>query len=210
MRLGLDFDGTCFDFGTPFLAYFNNRNGTKFKIEQITKYEWYECLEGVTEELFYDTLRDFNDNNGWNSVKLYPGVAEGLQRAQLTNLLYGVTVRTGNGPKAAAVHLEAAGIAMIRIGMPKPGETKAHVCDEMAIDVLFDDRPRYCKQVAETGIPVLCINQRYNEPWKIPPELPILRTPSLVEGLKEFESFVKFARRKYGLATAKSSKGLNS
>jgi hypothetical protein len=133
-----------------------------------------------------------------------------LQRAQLTTLLDGVTVRTGSGPKAAAVHLEAAGIALVRIGMPKPGETKAHVCEDMAIDVLFDDRPRYCKQVAEAGIPVMCINQRYNERWKIPPELPILRTQSLVEGLKEFESFVKFARRKYSSPVAKSSKAFNS
>lgn len=198
MRLGLDLDGVCFDFVGAFLPYFNRRWGTRFKERELVRYEWWECLPEMTEEMFYEALRQFEADGLWYDVPLYKGVPEALTRAlEQGHTLHAITVRSGTGTDAALREFKRWGIPLFDLEVPdgKRGETKGHVAERLGVSVHIEDRPRYAVQVASRGVPVLLVDQRYNRHWEPPWELRIARARDLGHALKIAPSHVRSASR---------------
>lgn len=186
--VGLDMDGVCFDFHQGFLPFFNERNKTSFRHEEVTEFDWFKCLPGINKKVFYDTLNEFDKVDLWGRIPLYEGVAEALREAIAAGIGFvGITVRRNRGPITALEQLEAAGVelaAMVSVDTQR--SSKAQEALRHKIIVHFEDHPKYCEQVAAAGIPVFCIDQRYNQAWVPPAKLPITRAKDLPAALRGF------------------------
>lgn len=194
MRIGLDLDGVTFDFLSHFMEFFNKLYGTDFKKEQITSYDWQECLP-VTKTQFYRALDLYDEEGQWVSMPFFPGVVDKLrERIEAGDEICLATVRPERGLSQALEAFERSGIKIAHAIRARTRLGKAEEVASLRVDYYTEDRDKYCLQIAEHGIPVICVDQSHNLAWKIPAGLPIVRARNLVEAIDMAPEHVRASR----------------
>ena len=161
---GIDLDGICFDFGGAFNKWLSEHTDLDIPpMEEITSYYWYENVDGLSDDVFWDEFHKFGKADGYFALSLIPGAREGLFaiRDAGHDIMY-IT----NRPDYAQ---EQTTRALFLHGFPNPDKlvlahgAKAPVIREHGVDVFIDDSPRTIAEIcANTEAKIYCMDYPFN------------------------------------------------
>jgi len=161
---GIDLDGICFNFLKGFSQWLEDKIGIQCpKDEEITSYYWYETIDGLSSDVFWEEFDKFGKAGGYRNLELLPHALDGLNRIYAAghDILY-VTNRPEyalDDTKAALLQHEFPYHANIHFAHG----AKAPLIREYGVDVFIDDSPRTIAEIcANTDARIYCMDYPMN------------------------------------------------
>lgn len=161
---GIDLDGVCFDFMGAFCEWLHDKRGIEIpESEEITSYYWFECIDGLPKDVFWEEFHKFGNAHGYRDLSLLPGAIEGLNR--IVDAGHEVMYIT-NRPKYA---LEDTKVALSKHNFPSSDRLKfanglkSPVIIHYGVDVFIDDSPRTITEICvDTVARIYCMDYPFN------------------------------------------------
>ncbi|TFH25798.1 hypothetical protein E4G67_00480 [Candidatus Bathyarchaeota archaeon] len=161
---GIDLDGICFDFMHGFCNWLEEKVGvTVPDDEEITSYYWFEVVDGLDKDTFWEEFHKFGNANGYRDLALLPGAKEGLESiiAAGHEVMY-ITNRPEYAFADTQVALERHQFPFRERLVFANGSKAPHI-RENNVDVFIDDSPRTIAEiVANTEATVYCMDYTFN------------------------------------------------
>jgi len=161
---GIDLDGVCFDFMHAFCGWLEDKAGIQVpKDEEITSYYWYETIDGLEKDTFWDEFHKFGKANGYRDLNLLPGAVDGLNAIKEAghNLIY-ITNRPEYSYLDTCTALERHQFPD-RDNLIFAGGSKAPLIREHDVHCFIDDSPRTIAEIcANTQARIYCMDYPFN------------------------------------------------
>ncbi len=176
MIIGVDLDDVLMDFFGPFLEFYNKKNGTNYRKEQITSYDFWELL-GVTRERVIEEVHAFYKTPEFMKILPLDGAINGINSLEVGgNKLIIVTGRPEYERE----------ISEEWIGQHFPGRfssfyftnnfskngipprRKAEVCLKQNIPILLEDSLKTATDCATNGVKVFLFDRPWNQIESLP------------------------------------------
>lgn len=163
-RFGIDLDGVCFDFMHAFCEHLEEFAGIACpEDEEITSYYWYETIDGLEKDVFWEQFHKFGKDGGYRYLELLPGAKEGLELIdRLGHEIFYIT----NRPDYAKWCTE---VALAHHQFPQKDNlyfangSKAPFIRELDIHCFIDDSPRTIADLcANTQARIHCMDYPFN------------------------------------------------
>lgn len=155
---GIDLDGVCFDFIGAFCAHLEKNAGVPVpQGEEITSYYWYECVDGLTKDTFWDEFHKFGHDGGYRNLSVLPGTLEALRAIVAAgHRIYYITNRPNYARRdteeaLAEHHFPFAANLTFANG------AKAPIVRDLGVEAFIDDSPRTIAELcANTDARIYC------------------------------------------------------
>lgn len=164
MRFGIDLDGICFDFKGAFCKWLEDKAGVECPAdEEITSYYWYETVEGLDKDTFWDEFHKFGHNYGYRYLDLLPGAKEGLEAIDRAgHKIYYITNRPDYAKWCTEIAL-AYHLFPQRENLYFANGSKAPFIREFDLHSFIDDSPRTIAEIcANTQARIYCMDYPFN------------------------------------------------
>lgn len=161
---GIDLDGICFNFLKAFCEWLEEHAGIPIPDnEEITSYYWYETVDGLDKDTFWNEFHRFGHSGGYRNLELLPGALEGLH--SIVNAGHRIFYVT-NRPEYARKDTEEA-LSEHRFPFAANLEfakgAKAPVVRDLGICAFIDDSPRTIAELcANTSARIYCMDYPMN------------------------------------------------
>lgn len=162
--VGVDLDGICFNFLGAFCKWLEDKAGVKMpEDEEITSYYWYETVDGLDKDTFWDEFHKFGYAQGYRNLNLLPGTLEALDA--LVNagheLIY-ITNRPSYARECTIAALATHNFPF-RDRLIFARGSKAPVIREYNVDAFIDDSPRTIAEICvNTDARIYCRDYPFN------------------------------------------------
>lgn len=161
---GIDLDGVCFDFIGAFCDWLADKADVSIpEDEEITSYYWYETIDGLDKETFWDEFHKFGKAGGYRNLKLLPGAKEGLQSIiDAGHRVVYITNRPDYAFEDTKAALEEHDFPF-RNDLVFANGSKAPIIREYGVNVFIDDSPRTIADIcANTDARIYCRDYPFN------------------------------------------------
>ncbi len=176
-RIAIDIDGVLADFQNPFLNFYNQRHGTRFTIEDMLSYEFWEVLQIGKEELAKEMI-DFYGSPNFRKIPLIGGAKEAIAKLRRRNLLYSVTSRPDfirdETITLLGEHFPGAFLQVHftnQYGGNGSKEKKSDFCLKYGYEIIIEDVAGYANECAEKGITAFILTRPWNKGKMLHPEV---------------------------------------
>ena|SRR3989344_965467 len=188
MIVAVDLDDVLVKFWHAFVAFYNKKNGTKFRVRDFSSYYIWEVVGGTREEAIKN-MQDFYASTAFAKIPTIPGAQEGIETIRREHELVVVTGRPSYTSLATHTLIEkhfpetfaAVYFTNAYIGTMPP-RSKKEVCEMIRAEVLLEDHIDHALPCAEAGIKVILFDQPWNQ--HAPPHANITRVFSWEEAQK--------------------------
>jgi hypothetical protein len=190
---GVDLDEVLFDTMSDFLEFYNNRNSTNFKREDILDYrDWGKSL-GVTNDYAMNELHDYFQSERGIYIPRIPGSLEALTMLRNIYDIPGLTYRNIIFKEITHKSLEVRFPGLVdgvhfahhNSNNHKKHESKGDIAKKLELTHYVDDQFETALECAMNNINVYLINAPWNITEKIPYGLSIKRVNNLYEVAEE-------------------------
>ena len=164
-----DLDNSILDFDRPYFEFCNKRLGTNIKYNEIFSANYWEILNIPKEEAIH-LVHEFQETKEFSNLNFIDGAKENIS---LLSERYGkfpiLTSRDNKFELKTKRHIER--ILPLSISdvyhcdqhFDQNGRSKAHICDQLGIDVLIEDNVNHSIQCADIGVRVLLLDRPWNQ-----------------------------------------------
>lgn len=161
---GIDLDGICFDFSKAFRLWLSDKAGVKYlEDEEVTSYYWYETVDSLDKETFWDEFHKFGKSGGYRNLDLLPGAVDGLNAivAAGHDIVY-ITNRPQYAYRDTVEALKEHNFPC-RKELYFAGGAKAPLIRDMGVHCFIDDSPRTVAEIcANTQARIYCMDYPFN------------------------------------------------
>ena len=170
MNIGIDLDNVLADFQTTWLEFHNTHYGTALANEDVTNYD-YGPIIGIPPEEVVRRIYEFYDSAEFEDIVPEPGAADAVKTLSGKYGLYIVTSRPDRTANRTNKWIDTYLGGLIdeviltnQFSTDHDGKiTKATICKKYKIPLFIEDGPKYVDEVAHAGIPVLLLDQPWNQ-----------------------------------------------
>jgi 5'(3')-deoxyribonucleotidase len=174
-KIAFDIDGVLADFIGSFLHFYNRRNKTHFRLEDIKFYNPSEVF-GISREFLMNEMEEFYKSPLFKSLPPIEGSKEAIRQLYRTNLLYVVTSRPSKLYGETTLFLRnhfPDRFLKVHITNGHRGEgikeKKSDVCLCNGYQVIIEDSADEVNDCAEKGIEAIILTRPWNIDEKIHP-----------------------------------------
>lgn len=162
LTVGIDLDGCVQDFVGGFLEYLNKKYNKNVTKDDVLDYYWYECVDWMTEEMFWESFHEFGKAGGYFSLAVRDGFAETFNYVKENHDYYFITHRPDYAYDDTVKFLgETFGVSEDKI-IFAPGN-KSVTVNRLGVDVFIDDSPKTLMDLhCNTNAYVFCMHHLYN------------------------------------------------
>lgn len=188
-KIAFDLDGVLTDYNAGFLPFYNKRNGTNFRNEDMFSHD-YTKVFNVSGEHVHNELDAFYQSPAFDTIPPEEGAEEAIRTLHVRNPLYVITARPDATYKKTIACINGfflGGFLKIHFtgynyGNGGPKQKKSIVCLTEGYTTIVEDSIENARECAERGIRVLL----RTKPWNVNEEVssPIQRVENLQEVLK--------------------------
>ncbi|MFH1308233.1 MAG: hypothetical protein ABIH72_05250 [archaeon] len=170
MIIGVDTDDVTADFTPAVLDFYNKRNGTSWKVEDMFSYSFWEVW-GCAQQEAIDECRDFFLSREFDSVMPVEGSVEAVTILGQGNRLPVITSRPVY-IRERTEHFYYKKFPPVFNGIyfsdnsytgAKANGSKAELCRELKVDKMIEDSAEYALELANNGIEVLLLDTPWNQ-----------------------------------------------
>lgn len=168
---GIDLDGCTYDFIGSFSKYLKSKLNIDYDDSQITDYNWYECIDGITAADYWREFHNFGRERGYFNLEPKEGALDAVDTIiknskghhfitgrpeyaksdTLLRLFYDFRGHAGN------IHFSDAKIC------------KSDIVNKLGVNVFVEDAPHYALALAEkTDAHVYLFDATYNTHFSHP------------------------------------------
>jgi uncharacterized HAD superfamily protein len=170
MLIAVDIDETCIKFLPYFLRWHNGIHGTSLKLTDMNDFDMSEKLGCTTEECS-DRILEFYDTKLMRQLSPVERAVEKIDYLSEKHDIVAITARpesikhiTQNSIDKYFRH-SIEKLYLTGDGVGESEKSKAEICQEYGVDVLIDDRPKYCYEAIEVGTAGILFNLNGNYGW---------------------------------------------
>mgnify|MGYP003965793643 CR=1 FL=1 len=163
MLIGYDVDETLTQFVPDFLRWHNLKYNTCLELEDLNDFDMSKKL-GCSRGECVERIFEFYDNPFMDKLLPVSGAVDAVAHLGLKHKGVAVTSRTKFLREITQNSIDkyfynsVSGLYLTGEWTGNGGKTKAEICVELGVDVLVDDRPKYCYDVIERGIDAILFN----------------------------------------------------
>jgi uncharacterized HAD superfamily protein len=162
LTIGFDIDGCVQDFVGGFLSYLNKKYNKLLTTDDVLDYYWYECVDWLTEEMFWESFHEFGKDGGYFGLKLYHGFKETLDFVKDNHNYYFITHRPDYAYEDTVRFLGNNFYIPEDKIIFAPGN-KSVTVNRLGVDVFIDDSPKTLMDLrCNTDAYVFCMDHLYN------------------------------------------------
>ena len=164
-------DGGLLDFINPFLRWYNFKNRTLFKKEDIYTYDFWKPL-GVSEQEIVDEVNLFNESKYFRDLPEFPRATQFLKRLRESSDYLAITSRPSHTEEATRFNLQrrfnslAPETIFAKPYTPLLGgngyKSKKDLCLDRRIRFAVEDSSKQANELASVGIVVYLLSQPWN------------------------------------------------
>lgn len=168
MKIAIDIDDTTLHFLEPFLGYYNNKNNTNFKKDQMNSYNFWELTGGTREDAIkyvdefynspkFDNLPPIDDSI--ESIKL---LSQNNEITFLTSRPLNMREKTESWLKSNFQDMDHK-LILTNAFKEKDPRSKAEICKKLGISIIIEDNISYALECAEHNMRVILFDQPWNQ-----------------------------------------------
>lgn len=168
-RYGVDLDGVCFDFVSPFSGWLKQKLSIDYHDHEIVDYHWYNCIPGLSEKDFWNEFHKWGQSGNYKTLELLPGAKDGV-RWLLENAgdVYFITARPeyalDQTLECLSEHFEFDKNKLI---FANGCNGKVKEVNELGVDIMIEDAPHNAKEIVEkTAADIYLMDTSYNRDVK--------------------------------------------
>lgn len=176
MRIGVDIDGVLADYHSEYIAFHNQKYGTKFTPADIRHNHFIQAF-GKTDEEAYHLMKEFNHTH-LETLPILEGAKRAIFKLAETHDLYVITARhpslKGKTDAWLTTHFGNVFEEAISSLYTHAGETilpKWKICHEKNISCMIEDKLVTAVECAENNINTFLINREWNQSETLPPRV---------------------------------------
>ncbi len=170
MRIGTDLDEIVIEWVRSYLKFFNKRYRKSVRFEDIKSYDLWKPL-GISREEAFSLADEFYETPEFKNLQLVEGAKEGLMTLAEKNELFFITSRPRYIERQTSNFLKRNFDGILNENFDVfysgdvfgNGKTKAEICEELRIEIFFEDRRESAVDVARKGIKVLLLDKPWNQ-----------------------------------------------
>ncbi len=177
-KIAVDIDGVLANLTEPFLEYYNQREGTNFRLENVHTTNFKE-LFGINGEEEKKLLDDFFKSDFFSNIQPIMGAQEAISHLSKRNHLVIVTARKEYIQDKTNEWIERffpdvfSEIHFAR-NINSGDESKLSkfdICMEKGYEIIIEDDLVYANPCAEKGIKSILLNHPWNQEENLHPEI---------------------------------------
>lgn len=187
VKIGIDIDGVCADFSTPFTKYLNEKTGQSIATSEIKDYSWWKCFAGLSEGDFWKHFDEYGMAGHYRNFPIFRDAKRYLPILLNSFDYHFITSRPDYTYDDTIVWLQRnfGPIRDDKITFCR-GDKKSKFVKELNVDIFIDDAPHHAEDIAwEAEIPVYVMDAPYNKTLSTPPDSYIRRIYSWRDFYKE-------------------------
>lgn len=170
MKIAVDLDDVLASFIAEFLKWYNAKNGTDWKFEDVVDYHWPNFMHITVEQAIQD-VHDFFLTPEFANLPLMPGARGFILQLSKQHELYLVTARQNIAQKTTYDWLDknfpnifqAVLFANHYSNDGSPALTKGELCQRVGCELLIDDDGRHLDSLIDYGIEAILIDKPWNQ-----------------------------------------------
>ncbi len=176
MLIGHDVDEMLLQFLPSFLRWHNLEYGSCLEMEDMDDFDMSNRLDCNREECAR-RIFEFYDHPMMENLIPVPGAVDALSYLGLKHENIAITSRTKSLREITQRSIDKyfydsiKGLYLTGEWIGNGGKTKGEVCLDLGVDVLVDDRPKYCHEAVDVGIDAILFNYKgkygYGEPYAV-------------------------------------------
>ena len=166
-KIGWDIDDIIFPLMENYLAFHNNKHGTKLELKDVYNYHLWKCGIHSSKEESVKEVLEFQNSPAFDRIDLIPGAREVLGKISKKHEIHFVTSRPEVIKSKTEILLNRNfpknGFKILYSGEIYGGKlSKAEICKINNIPLLIEDNPDYAIDCARNGIKVILLNHPWN------------------------------------------------
>lgn len=188
MKIGIDLDEVVVDFLEGLLDFYHRVVGKRFRREEFSSYDFWETWGGTREEAIEITDK-FHQSEHFENIVPIEGAIDSIKRLSEKHEIFFITSRPGFWKEKTSNWLKKyfpkGNFKIIFSGdFHDQGRTKAEICEELEIPLMFEDNKHYALSCAERGIKVILFDKPWNKGFE---HENLVRVHSWEEAVREVE-----------------------
>jgi uncharacterized HAD superfamily protein len=166
-KIGIDIDDVIAYFMKHFIDYSNKKNGTSFKVDEISNYNLWETEIHPSKEHSVGEVLEFQNSTHFDNIGLVEGVKEAIEKLSKIYDIHFVTSRPQQikekTDKFLNKHFPENNFNVIYSGEIHGGKSKSDICSDFEIPLMIEDNPFYALDCASKGVRVFLIDKPWNK-----------------------------------------------
>jgi uncharacterized HAD superfamily protein len=189
MKIGIDIDEVVAELTKKYIGFYNEKNGTDFKFENMYSHYLEEPLN-TTEEKIVELMFKFYETEDFNNLDLVEGAKELISELSKNHEIFFITARPPSVKEKTRFFLEKhfpdVSLNIFHSGdLHGKKKTKAEICLDQGIKFLIEDHHDYALDCARKGVKVFLLEKPWNKNYEDHPN--IIRVNHLREILREIK-----------------------
>lgn len=165
-KIGFDIDEVVADFMNCFLKYSNQKYGTNFSLEEVTKYHLWECGVHATKKESIREVEEFQDSEHFGKIGFIDGAKKGIDYLSNIYNIHFITSRPDKimekTKKFFYSNFKDNSYTFIFSGEVYGGKKKFEICKELGIEIMVEDNFQYAFGCALNGVKTFLIDKPWN------------------------------------------------
>lgn len=173
MIIGIDIDDVLAEFIQEYLIYHNSITGSAYVKEDITDYKLQNTLPFNEEEILKKIFR-FYEHEDFKKLPTLKNAKEAIKILKEKHELHAITARPILTKKNTIewIHNNFSdafkSINFSNELVPsKEHKNKQEICEDLHVNIMIEDSPKYAEAIAKKGIKVLMMAQPWNAETKL-------------------------------------------
>jgi uncharacterized HAD superfamily protein len=168
MKIGLDLDEVTADFLESLLVFYKEKTGSILRRENFKSYNFWESGIGKDKEEAIKISYEFHDSEHFDDIKPINGAVDTINFLMENNEIIVVTSRPKpweeKTERWVKKYLDRLKPVIVYSGdFHNQGKTKAELCEENGVEIMFEDNAEYALSCVKRGIFVILFDQPWNQ-----------------------------------------------
>ncbi len=170
MLIAVDIDETIIKFIPYFLKWHNIKYGTAVKSIDLDNFDMSEKLE-CPSGAYVDRIFEFYDTRIMKKLSPIEGAVESMDYLSEKHKIIAITARSKQLEQITQNSIDKyfrnsiENLYLTGEWIENNNNSKAKICKEYGVDILIDDRPKYCCDAIDVGTKSILFNLKGNYGW---------------------------------------------
>jgi len=172
MIIGIDIDDVLAEFIQEYLIHHNSINDTAYVKEDIRDYDLQKVLPYTREEILKKIFA-FYEHENFRKLPTLTNAKEVIDILKKTHELHAITARpiftkqntTDWITKNFSDAFKSINFSN-EFGLSKEHKNKPEICEDLNVNIMIEDSPKYAEAISKKGIKVLMITQPWNTKYQ--------------------------------------------